>query len=295
MSSISPHILAVGEVLWDLFPQNRQVGGAPGNFAFHCQQLGASTRIVSRIGNDVLGNEMLAFFQKHNLDISLVQKDADFPTGTVEIVLQNGIPQYTIVENVAWDHLQIDAKTLQYASEVDAICFGSLASRSNISGETIRTLVKAAKPEALRVCDINLRSPFFSKLQLAPILEMANILKLNAEELLILVEMFHCPETDTKQQARWFMQKYNYQLLVLTNGEQGSTLITPQEESTLLGKRVDVVDTVGAGDAFTAQTIFGILAGWSIPEIHQRANELAAFVCTQHGAMNSPPKMFSVY
>lgn len=280
-----PKILALGELLWDLLPDGKQVGGAPGNFAFHCGQLGAKTQIVSCIGDDPLGHEMLDFLREHDFDTSLIRVDPGGPTGTVTVELEGGIPRYTIVEDVAWDKIVADDAALQAASEADAICFGSLASRSPVSRKAIQDLIAATKSSAIRVFDVNLRAPFWSREQIAPLLEATDILKLNEEEMPIVATMFGCPESALLDQARWFVREFKYDVLILTMGAQGSRLMMVPTESRVIGQPVEVVDTVGAGDSFTAQVVVSILSGQSLDETHKRASRLSEFVCTQRGAM----------
>ena len=283
---MSFRILAVGEVLWDMLPGGKLVGGAPGNFAYHCLQLGADAQMFSRVGNDELGRELLDFYRSKNIPTGHFSVDPERPTGTVDVALDaGGQPKYTICENVAWDHLAAEKKTFDLAATLDAICFGSLACRSAQSYQTICQLVRATPESALRVFDVNLRSPFYSASLLADLFPLANVLKLNDDEIKIIARMFGGPNDSLQKQAEWLLETYQYKLLILTLGANGSLLMTPGQISEYRNKPVQVVDTVGAGDAFTAGAVFGFLSGWPLDKINACAGDLAAYVCTQRGAM----------
>ena len=277
-------ILSVGEVLWDMLPTGRKVGGAPANFAFHCMQLGADVRLLSRVGNDDLGQELIEFYRSLGLSTEFIETDSTAPTGTVGVELSaEGQPKYTIHENVAWDNIEATDVAVQFAQSADAVCFGSLAARTETTLRTIQTLVSQTPPSALRVLDLNLRDPFVDRNVIETMLGLANILKLNDEELTRIAAMFDV-SGNTAQHADWFINNYGLKMLILTCGSEGSRIFSEGKESVRESRKVEVVDTVGAGDAFTAMVVVGLLSGWSIETIHERANELAAFVCTQSGA-----------
>jgi fructokinase len=278
-------ILSIGETLWDMLPSGRKVGGAPANFAFHCMQLGADVRMLSRVGDDDLGRELIEFYHSLGLSTELIETDTTAPTGTVGVELSaDGQPKYTIHENVAWDKLEATDAAIQFAQSVDAIYFGSLAARSAATLQTIQRLVSQTKPSALRVLDLNLRDPFVDRNVIESMLELANVLKLNDEELIRIAAMFEVSGNTTEQHANWFIRRYSLKMLVLTCGSHGSRIFNEGKEHSCASRKVEVVDTVGAGDAFTAVVVVGLLSGWSIETIHERANEIAAFVCTQSGA-----------
>ena len=279
-------IVAIGEVLWDMLPAGRQVGGAPGNFAFHAQALGARARIISRVGNDLLGRELLEFYRRHDLSTDFITIDPSAPTGTVGVEIIDGQPCYTIFENVAWDRIEPETSALELLHSADALCFGSLLCRTESARNALLAMIAASPEKSLRVLDINLRPPFYSKQQLLPLLEAANVFKLNDDELKILSAMFACPETTEERQVRWFLERYDFQLIALTRGAHGSLLMSSDATASVPGQKVHVVDTVGAGDAFTAQIVIGFLAGLPLEEIIRRADELAAFVCTRPGALH---------
>ena len=278
-------ILSIGEVLWDMLPSGRKVGGAPANCAFHCMQLGADVRILSRIGNDDLGRELIGFYRSLGLSTEFIETDMTAPTGTVGVELSaDGQPKYTIHSNVAWDKIEATTSATQFVHSVDAVCFGSLAARNQTTLRTIQTLVSQTKPSALRVLDLNLRDPFVDHQVIESMLRLTNVLKLNDEELTRIVAMFDVPGNTMKQHADWFIDHYDLKMLILTCGSHGSRIFCDGKEHFCGGRKVEVVDTVGAGDAFTATVIVGLLSGWSIETINERANEIAAFVCTQSGA-----------
>ena len=278
-------ILAIGEVLWDMLPSGRKVGGAPANFAFHAMQLGGDVRILSRIGNDELGREMIEFYHSLGLSTELIGTDMTTPTGTVEVELSaEGQPKYTIHENVAWDKIEATESAVQFAQNVDAVCFGSLAARTDSALQTIRALVSQTKPSALRVLDLNLRDPFVDRNVIESLLQLANVLKLNDEELARTATMFGVSGKEVKHHVDWFISRYGLKMLILTCGAKGSRLFADGKEHVCESRKIEVVDTVGAGDAFTAAVVVGLLSGLPMETIHKRANEIATFVCTQSGA-----------
>ena len=278
-------ILSIGEALWDMLPAGRKVGGAPANFAFHCMQLGADVRMLSRVGNDDLGREMIEFYRSLGLSTELIEKDATAPTGTVGVELSaDGQPKFTIHENVAWDKIESTDAAVRFAQSADAIYFGSLAARTETALRTIQALVSQTKPSALRVLDLNLRDPFVDRTVIESMLRMANILKLNDDELTRIAAMFDVLGNTAEQHADGFIKNYDLKMLILTCGVHGSKIFNEGKVYCCESRKVEVVDTVGAGDAFTAVVVVGLLSGWSIETINDRANEIAAFVCTQSGA-----------
>jgi fructokinase len=278
-------ILSIGEVLWDMLPSGRKVGGAPANFAFHCMQLGADVRILSCIGNDDLGREVIEFYRSLGLSTELIATDTTAPTGTVGVELSaEGQPKYTIHENVAWDKIEATETAVQFAQNADAVCFGSLAARTEPALQTIQKLVSETNTSALRVLDLNLRDPFVDKKISDSLLGLANVLKLNDEELTRIAAMFEVTGNEVKQHADWFINRYGLNMLILTCGSLGSRIFADGKEHCCESRKVEVVDTVGAGDAFTAVVVVGLLSGLTMETINERANEIAAFVCTQSGA-----------
>jgi len=284
-------ILSIGEVLWDMLPSGRKVGGAPANFAFHCMQLGADVRILSRIGNDDLGREVIEFYRSLGLATELIETDMTAPTGTVGVELSaEGQPKYTIHTNVAWDKIEATESAIQFAQNADAVYFGSLAARTESALHTIQTLVSQTKPSALRVLDLNLRDPFVDRNVIESLLQLSNVMKLNDEELTRIAAMFGMSGSDTKQHAEGLINCYGLKMLILTCGAQGSRIFANGKEHYCGSRKVEIVDTVGAGDAFTAMVVVGLLSDLPMDTINERANEIAAFVCTQSGATPRLPE-----
>lgn len=280
-------VLAVGEVLWDLLPTGRQLGGAPANFTYHCRSLGADARLVTRVGADDLGREVLERFRLLGLPTESVQVDPARPTGTVAVTLApDGQPRFTIHEDVAWDRIAADEDALAAAAGADAVCFGSLAQRSGPARRAIRALVSAARPGALRVFDVNLRPPFVDRGAIADSLELANALKLNDQELPELAALFGLPAGVREAMAE-LARRFGLALVALTRGAGGALLLADGAWSDHPGRPAQVVDTVGAGDAFTAALVVGRLAGRPLDAINRHANEVAAFVCSRPGG--TPP------
>ncbi len=291
---MTKRVLAIGEVLWDLLPSGRQLGGAPANFAYHCRALGADASLVSRIGDDPLGHEVLERFKLLGLPTEMVAVDSESPTGTVPVELGlGGQPRFTITENVAWDRIEADQKAIKTAAATDAVYFGSLAQRSEPARRTIRELIATAPADALRVFDVNLRPPFVDREVIESSLATANLLKLNDQELPAFAEMFGL-SGDAGDQAAELARRFDLTTVVLTRGQRGSFLWTESGWSDHPGLTVDVCDTVGAGDAFTAALTVGLLAGWDLDAINQRANEVAAYVCTKPGGMPALPERLRI-
>ena len=283
-------ILAVGEVLWDLLPSGKQLGGAPTNFTYHCRSLGANARLVTRVGDDDLGREVLERFRLLGLPTDPVQVNPEAPTGTVAVALApDGQPRFTIRERVAWDRIMADEAALALAGRADAICFGSLAQRCETSRLAIRSLVSAARPGALRIFDVNLRPPFIDRDVIADSLTLASALKLNDQELPELAAMFGLP-TGVRESMAELAGRFDLSMIALTRGAGGSLLMADGIWSDDPGRPVAVSDTIGAGDAFTAALVVGRLAGRALDEINRHASEVAAFVCSQPGGTPTLPE-----
>jgi fructokinase len=286
-------IISVGEVLWDLLPSGRQLGGAPGNFAYHATVLGAEARPVTRVGNDSLGREILERFRSLGLPTDCITVDDHAPTGTVLVEISpDGQPHFTVHENVAWDHIAVNDIAWATAARADAICFGTLAQRCETSRKAIHSLVNTTPAGALRILDINLRQHFHSAKLIEASLKLANVLKINSEELAVLARLLGLPGGPKEQIAR-IVDRYELRLAALTRGAGGSLLYGDGHWSDHGGMAATVSDTIGAGDAFTAALAFGILAKLELDEINQRANELATYVCSQKGATPSIPAELS--
>lgn len=279
-------IVGMGEALWDVLPEGKKIGGAPANFAYHVSQFGFDSRVVSAVGDDKLGNEILENFAEKNLH-TLIEK-VPYPTGTVQVELDGeGVPCYDIKEGVAWDNIPFTPALEELAKHTRAVCFGSLAQRSVVSRETINKFLDAMPDDGcrLRIFDINLRQSFYTKEILCNSMERCNILKINDEELVTVSRMFGYPGIDLQDKCWILLAKYNLKMLILTCGVNGSYVFTPGEISFVETPKVEVADTVGAGDSFTATFVAAILKGKKVKDAHKLAVEASAYVCTQNGAM----------
>ena len=283
-------IAGIGELLWDMLPGGMQLGGAPTNFAYHMQQAGFETFVVSAVGMDRDGEEILEVLDQLQLNDSFVQRILDYPTGTVTVKINpSGIPGYTIHENVAWDYIEWSAGLDALAREVDAVCFGSLAQRDAVSRSTIRRFLKSTNAECLRVFDINLRQSFYTKEIILRSLELANVLRINEEELPIVTEILGYSGRK-ESQLNQLLKGFDLRLIAHTLGSGGSLLLTQDEISSCQVPEIEVADTVGAGDAFTALMLAGMLHNQTLKTTHEMATEVAAFVCTQNGATPKLPR-----
>lgn len=289
MADGAPLILAIGEILWDLFPAGRQLGGAPANFAWHAAQLGADARVATAVGEDDLGREILATLAARNTDTSFITRDVGHPTGTVTVSLSGGgQPAYTIHENVAWDFTPCSPALLDLARRADCICYGTLAQRSPQTRRTIAAVLAASRPEALRIFDINLRQQYYGRETIVASLGSTTVLKIDDEELPVLGRLLGLTNSPSDILGRFA----NLRLIALTRGAHGSLLIGPDGSFDHPGYPIDATqraDTVGAGDAFTAALAVGLLRGQSLASTSERANRLAAYVCTRPGATPAIP------
>lgn len=285
------YVVGIGEALWDVLPEGKKLGGAPANFAYHVSQFGLQSRVVSAIGEDKLGNEILDNFQGKGLH-TLIEK-VEYPTGTVQVQLDNeGVACYDIKENVAWDNIPFTDKLKQLAQKTCAVCYGSLAQRNVVSRETINAFLDAM-PEGkgqYKIFDINLRQGFYTKEIICNSMQRCNILKINDEELVTVSRMFGYPGIDLQDKCWILLAKYKLEMLILTCGVNGSYVFTPGSVSFVETPKVEVADTVGAGDSFTAAFVSAILKGKPVNEAHQLAINVSAHVCTQNGAMPELPE-----
>ena len=279
-------VVGMGEALWDMLPEGKKIGGAPANFAYHVSQFGLDSRVVSAVGEDELGAEILKNFREKKLNCMI--ETVPYPTGTVQVELDiNGVPCYDIREGVAWDNIPFTPALEGLARQTRAVCFGSLAQRSGVSRGTIDRFLDAM-PDGegqYKIFDINLRQGFYTKEILCNSMRKCNILKINDEELVTVSRMFGYPGIDLQDKCWILLAKYNLRMLILTCGVNGSYVFTPGEISFVETPKVEVADTVGAGDSFTAAFVASILKGKPVPEAHKIAVATSAFVCTQNGAM----------
>ena len=279
-------VVGMGEALWDILPEGKKIGGAPANFAYHVSQFGLPSCVVSAVGNDSLGKEIVDNLTSKGLNHHI--NEVPYPTGTVQVEIdQAGIPQYDIKENVAWDNIPYTASLRELAQNTRAFCFGSLAQRNVVSRETIQSYLDAMPQtdDTLVVFDVNLRQGFYSKEILCTSMQRCNILKINDEELVTVSRMFGYPGIDLQDKCWILLGKYNLRMLILTCGINGSYVFTPGHVSFQPTPSVELADSVGAGDSFTAAFIASLLRGKSVAEAHKVAVETSAFVCTKNGAM----------
>lgn len=286
-------LVGLGEILWDVFPEGKVLGGAPANFAYHVSQFGLNGYAISAIGKDTLGDEILQTLDNKTLNFHL--EKVDFPTGTVQVTLSGkGIPQYEICEGVAWDNIPYSKEIEALAKRTKAVCFGSLAQRNDISQNTINQFLDNVPENTIKIFDINLRQHFYSKELIDNSLKKCNMLKINDEEVILVAGLYGLGDLSEMETARYLMQTYQLNMLVLTKGVDGSYVFTPNKTSFLPTPIVEVTNTVGAGDSFTAGLVASLLKGKSIKESHQKAVEISAFVCTQQGAMPQIPDFIKV-
>lgn len=284
-------VVGLGEALFDCLPDGKKLGGAPANFAYHAGQFGLPALAISAIGNDALGRELQQELDSHRLNALLPV--VPYETGTVQVTLNGaGIPQYEIKEGVAWDNIPYTEEMRQVARRTQAVCFGSLAQRSETSRNTIRAFLNDMPQgdNILKVFDINLRQNFYGKSLVEESLQACNVLKINDEELITLSKMFGWEETDPEAQCRKLADSYGLRLLILTCGTDGSYVFTPDGSHFEPTPRVEVADTVGAGDSFTGSFVASILKRKTPAEAHKTAVKVSAFVCTQPGAMPQVPE-----
>lgn len=287
-------VVGMGEALWDVLPEGKKIGGAPANFAYHVSQFGFPSCVVSAIGDDTLGKEIIENFTSKGLDQLIAE--VPYPTGTVQVEIdQTGIPLYDIKENVAWDNIPYTEHLDALAKRTKAVCFGSLAQRNVVSRNTINHFLDTMPKDddSLIVFDVNLRQGFYNKEILCKSMQNCNILKINDEELITVSRMFGYPGIDLQDKCWILLGKYNLKMLILTCGINGSYVFTPGNVSFQPTPKVEVADTVGAGDSFTAAFIASILKGKSVTEAHTIAVKTSAFVCTQKGAMPVLPPEYT--
>lgn len=282
-------MVGLGELLWDLLPSGRVLGGAPANFAYMANTLGDRGVVASRVGKDTLGGEACEVLKRLGLTTSYVQQDEAHETGKAGVSLDlKGIPTFTIQEIVAWDFLEQSPSWKELAETADVVCFGTLAQRSIASAATIHQFLNNTRATALRIFDVNLRQSFFSVEVLERSFHHANIAKLTSEELFRVSSLFAWNGANEVALAKRILQQFALRLVCITRGAQGSLLISETEVIEHRGFSVEPVDTVGAGDAFTACLAHHYLRGYALTEVSEAANRLAAWVTTQAGAT---PKM----
>lgn len=282
-------VVGLGEVLWDILPGRTCLGGAPANFAYIATLLGDEGIVASRVGEDDRGREAIRQMKEFGLNLDYVQKDLDHSTGTVSVVIDNkGMAQYDIALPVAWDFLDWTGNWRDLAECADAVCFGSLAQRSERSRKTIQSFLRSVSANAARIFDVNLRQSYYSREVIEKSMMAADIVKLNDEEMPTIMRLTGVDHTDELSSARNLIGKYDLKLVCITRGGRGSLLVRDKDASEHSGFRVQVVDTVGSGDAFTAGLVHEFLQGASLDRMNETANRFGAWVATQAGAMPVP-------
>lgn len=282
-------IIGIGEVVWDCFPEGKRLGGAPINFCFFAKELGADSYPVTAIGEDELGDETIAVLKKTGLNLRHVSRNS-LPTGKVLVSLNEaGIPQYNIVENVAWDEIECSRATMEFVSDADVVCWGSLAQRSEKSRTSILKFIDTVPNTSLKVFDINIRQYFYSTDLIVESLQKANVLKLNEDELPLLISLLSL-STDFVEAIAELISRFSLKYVIFTQGAVGSGIYDASGKvSSIDTPKVEVADTVGAGDSFTATFVVNMLRGESVEESHRRAVNVSAYTCTQRGAINPLP------
>lgn len=285
------YVVGLGEALWDNLPTGKKLGGAPANFAYHAAQFGMDAIAVSAIGRDALGEELISELKSHKLEH--LMEIVDFPTGTVEVTVDaQGIPQYEIRTGVAWDHIPYTEAMAALAANCRAVCFGSLAQRSEVSRNTISRFLDAVPADCLKVFDINLRQSFYTEQIIADSMQRCDILKINDEELEVVAKLFGYSGLTTDAVCHAIMRDYHLQMLILTCGKRGSYIYHDGGMSFMETPDSEVVDTVGAGDSFGGSFVASILCGKSVAEAHRTAVDVSTFVCSCPGAMPLIPDTF---
>ena len=276
-------IIGLGEILWDMLPTGKQLGGAPANFAYHVCRLGGNGWAVSAISDDELGREIKNTLSTKKLNTIL--EEVNEPTGTVQVTLDAaGVPTYDITEGVAWDHIPFTERIGNLAKETSAVCFGTLAQRSPESRATIHKFIESMPAGSLKVYDINLRQKYYDENIISDSLRLADILKINDEELEIVSEML-CLSGTSEERCRAISREFNLKFVILTMGGDGSKVILEDRVHLSTPGKINIVDTVGAGDSFTAAFMLAYLRGESIEKAHTLATEVSSYVCTKAGAM----------
>jgi fructokinase len=282
-------VVGLGELLWDLFSSGKQLGGAPGNFAYISNLLGDRGIVASRIGTGPLGDEAIQKLTELGLSASDLQRDAQHPTGSVKVHLDGlGQPQFEITESVAWDFLEWTPQWQELAAQTDAVCFGSLAQRSRRSRETIQHFLKAVRPGTVRIFDANLRQAFFTPEVVRESIGLAEVVKLNHEEVPRVMQLLGLQHASLAASVQRLCEEYGLKLVCVTRGEAGSLLADESSCDEHPGFRVNVADTVGSGDAFTAGLVHHYLRHGSLAEMNDAANRLGAWVASNVGAMPVP-------
>jgi fructokinase len=279
-------IVGLGEALWDMLPTGKHLGGAPLNFAYISSLLGSHAVIATRLGADALGDEIAKELSSRGIDTGFIQRDAALPTGTVQVTLStDGQPEYEICRPVAWDAVEWSNQWRELAARADAVCFGSLAQRSDRSRSAIHEFLRHTRSDCVRIFDVNLRQHFYSPQIISDSLRLSTIVKMNDGEFEEISQMIGTDDAPVELQLQTFASKFDLKLVCVTRGAAGSILATRDRFAEHPGVHVEVRDTVGAGDAFSAAAVHSYMAGASLEEINASANRWAAWVASQSGGM----------
>lgn len=291
----TPITVGIGEILWDVLPDGKKLGGAPANFAYHTSQFGLNGIAVSAVGKDNLGDEIRELLEARRLESHLQVND--HPTGEVDVLLdEKGVPTYDIKTDVAWDYIRYDEYLKKLAPDVTAVCFGTLAQRNDVSKAAIKSFVEAVGTnvdgQVYKVFDINLRQDFYTVDTIKESMTLCNIMKINDDELILIKSLLGIEARTGEQLCRKLMSGYDIDMMILTCGVDGSYVFVPGEMYYQPTPVVEVVDTVGAGDSFTASFIASLIRGLSVKDAHKLAVDVSAFVCSRQGAMPNLPEHF---
>jgi fructokinase len=285
MPNKSYNIVGLGELLWDVLPKGKELGGAPANFAYMTSLLGDHGIVASRVGGDALGRTAGRRLERIGLRSEFLQVDTQHPTSTAKVDVDPlGQATFEFTPDSAWDFFEWTSEWQKLASTADAICFGTLAQRSPQSRTTIRSFLQEVGRGTTRIFDVNLRAPFYSAEMLDDSLKLADIVKLNQDELQIAVKLLGSEFAGEERSARWLRDKYGLRLVCITHGDKGSLLVSSTEVHQHNGVRIAVADTVGSGDAFTAALIYHYLRRASLATMNEAANRMGAWVASQTGA-----------
>lgn len=288
-----PMIVGLGELIWDILPEGRQLGGAPTNFAYIAHALGNQSIVASRIGADEPGREALTRLERMGISTNYLQLDSEHPTGTVRVrVDERGEARFAVNENSAWDYLEWTADWKELAPRIDAVCFGTLGQRKQQARETMINFLKHTRASALRIFDVNLRHSFFTAEMLRASLQLSSIVKLNSEELSTIAAMLKLEEDAEEALGQRLISLFELELVAITRGENGSLLVTNAETVNHSGLQIKVKDTIGAGDAFTASLAHYRLRRAPLPIISEAANRMGAWIATQAGATPEIKRQF---
>jgi len=276
-------VVSIGEILWDVIGNQRFVGGAPFNFAYHCRALGAKAALISRVSHDDLGADLIRRAQSLNVDTRTIQRDSDYSTGLVTAEIHSdGTIHYLFPEECAWDHIKFTAQERNLLDFASIVNFGTLALRNPASRSAIMAAVSNLPAGCMAFLDLNLRAPYYSREIISPCLQVADVLKINEDELIVLRKMFQLA-TDNETGMLQLMERFDIDTIVLTRGDKGAAAVSRREAEVVKAMKVQVADTVGCGDAFAAAFALELATGSSLKDALTKANVVGAYVATHPG------------